>query len=266
MRPLRWAVCLGVLLLTAGGGGDEPKVAIRVLPALVDVEMARGEERTFQIALKNESEHKMAGVVTLRDFTLDRDGRPQLLAAGKDKRSLTKWAEFRPLRVAMAAGETARYTIAVAIPRDGVGERYGALIFASEPLAGGNGQRVTLETGTLFFIAVKGVGSGRPAAKVREVGAEGREIWVDVENTGAVHAKLNCEAAIIQGNRVVERVTLDGGTGTTLPGGVRRFRGKVSDRAPGGAVRIQATVRYDKKVLATGGGEATLAEIGEPQL
>ena len=101
---------------------------------------------------------------------------------------------------------------------------------------------------------------------MKAVGAKGRAIWLDVENTGAAHGKLTCEAAIIAGRRVLERVTLDGGTGTTLPGGVRRFRGKVSDRSPAGTVRVQATVRMGEKVLATGGGEVVLGELGEPEL
>jgi len=245
----------GVTLLLARAGLGET-VALSVSPPLVELSMAQGGDRSFDITITNDGDRPFRAQAQMADLVLNQAGDPVPRPAGSDKWSVAPWVTVDGKAIDLQPGEQKKVRCRLRVPRGQSGGRYGALLFAAqrESELASSGMRIETRTGPVLMITV--ARTERRKAEVADVkmsAAEGAEVLVTatLRNSGNAHFRALGEVMIRDSaKRVVGRLRLDGGTGTVLPDGVRNFTGRWDAKraAPG---RYQAEARFRAAGLVT---------------
>jgi hypothetical protein len=253
----RWSVLAaasGLSLLLAGVGLGET-VALSVSPPLIELSMAQGGDRSFDITLTNDGDRPFKAQAQMADLTLNQAGDPIPAPPGSGKWSVAPWVSVQDQEIEVQPGEQKRVRCRVRVPRGQSGGRYGALLFAAqrESELTASGMRIETRTGPVLMVTV--ARTERRRAEVTDVklaAGDGTDVMVTaaLRNTGNVHFRAVGEIMIRDSaKRVVGRLKLDGGTGTVLPDGVRDFTARWNSKRAG-AGRYQAEARFRGAGLA----------------
>lgn len=270
-RPTRALLVLAAAALGAGGAGQAEKMALSVSPPLIEMAVAQGGDRSLQVTLTNDGDKAFEARAEVVDLILDEEGNPVVKPAGTSRWSLARWVTLSNGQVSVLPGQQKTVRYRVRVPLGQSGGRYGAVLFTAErnvPLSG-SGMRFETRTGTVVMLTV--AHTERRKAEVsgfRVQRGEGGDLLFEItlRNTGNAHLRASGELLVrdATSNRVLRRVRLEGGTGTVLPEGTRRFSSRVSrSRIPPGAYRAQ--VRFSAPGLSAVAGqtEFDVREDGE---
>lgn len=239
-------------------------MALSVSPPLLEITVAQGGDRSFEVTLTNDGEQTVHAGVRVVDLALDRNGDPHPCAPGSDAWSLASWVTLSDHEIELAPAEQKAIRCRVRVPRGQSGGRYGAVLFTARQDAGLSKQGLRLETRTGPVLMLTIARTERRRASIGEVAVRARQegglaITAELRNTGNVHFRAGGLAIIRdQNGRVVARLKMDGGTGTILPGGVREFAATWQRAQPG---RYRADLRFTASGLPP---VSTQTEISVP--
>jgi len=258
----RWRLAVWVVsALAAAGAARAERVALSVSPPLVEMVVAQGGDRSFDVTLTNDGDKAFRTQGQVADMKLDAEGGVLVMSAGSGPWSLSPWVGLDGRQMELRPGEQRTLRCRIRVPRGQRGGRYGVVLFSVQREAelGGSGMRLETRTGTVLLVTV--ARTDRKSGEVEEIlvkPGEGGEVLLEamLRNTGNVHFRASAEVLIrAADNRVIDRAKLSGGTGTVLPDGVRLFRGRWRPRRaqPG---EYRAEVRFTGKGLAAVTGTA----------
>jgi hypothetical protein len=245
LKPAVWVACAALACTPIWG----ETIALSVSPPLIEESLAAGGDRTFRVTLTNDGDRTLRAKAEMADLVLNVSGEPVPREPGSDPWSLAPWVRVDPAEVELRPGERRQVQCRIRAPRGAAGGRYGALLFTADreaPLAG-SGLRFQTRTGVVFLVTI--ARTERRQAEVAALQARPAEGGVALEavvrNTGNAHFRAQGEAVVKDTrDRVLARVRLEGGTGTVLPGGERRFAGRwEATRAEPGRYRLQVRFR-----------------------
>lgn len=280
------ALGLSLALLACAAAASCDTIALSVSPPLVEMTLAQGGDRSFEVTLTNDGDKMFRATAQAVDLMLDRHGNPVPRPAGTDPWSVAPWVSLSEREIALGPGEQKTVRCRLRVPRGQAGGRYGAVLFTAQREAelGGSGMRLETRTGTLLMVTV--ARTERRSADVGEMqarsGEEGSVVFAaELKNTGNVHFRASGELIVREASgRIAARLKMEGGTGTVLPDGVREFaarwegqrarpgayRAEVRFRAPGlRSVRkeIEFTVPLANDLQAGASGDGSSVEPGE---
>ncbi len=277
---------LSLALLACAAAASCDTIALSVSPPLVEMTVAQGGDRSFQVTLTNDGDKMFRATAQVVDLILDRHGNPVPRPAGADPWSVASWVSLSKREIALGPGEQKTVRCRLRVPRGQAGGRYGAVLFTAQREAelGGSGMRLETRTGTLLMVTV--ARTERRSADIGEVqarsGEDGSAVFAaELKNTGNVHFRASGELIVREATgRIVWRTKMAGGTGTVLPDGLREFAARWDgQRAPPGACRaevrfrapglrsvrkeIEFTFPLVKDVQAGASGDSSTVEAGE---
>jgi len=215
--------CAFVFLLA----GEAYALSVTVSPLLVELDLPPGAVRTTTVEVRNTGDREANVAVSLSSFTLAPDGTVDLTARAEDE-PVPGWLTFRGERsFRLRPDEVRKIQLEVRPPRGTRGGMYAAVVFevTPHPLPA-RGQAVGIRSGTLVFLSIRRTADVRGTVGDLALKARGPEVTVEFENTGNVHWSGEGSVAIAnEEGRVIERLTLESGTGLVLPGSKRVFSG-----------------------------------------
>ncbi len=266
----RLAGFAAALLATASAGWAE-KIALSVSPPLVDMVVAPGGDRSFQVTLTNDGDTAFRARAQVVDLVLDPQGNPVLQPAGTSPWSLSRWVTLSDGNVAVGPGQQKTVRCRMRVPLGQTGGRYGAVLFAVQRPAemAGSGMRLETRTGTVLMLTVAHTERRKAEVsdfQVRRADDTGDVVFeVGLRNTGNAHLRATGEVLVRDAaNRIAARLKLEGGKGTVLPDGVRRFAARLSrPRLGPGTYRAEARFTAAGLRAVTGKREFAVDKSGE---
>lgn len=230
---------------------------IRVSPALVQLELERGQELALCVTAGNDGQRVLNATVFVGDLQLTPDGLPVICAAGSQPHSCVSWLTVDSTPLRLEPGQAKPVAVRVRVPAAARGGAYGVIGFRMPVDMGAtDGNQVSLGieglTGAVLMFTVKGPRSTRVVIKrvsaTRDPDGRAVAVAVEVENQGEAHLRCSGEMALTDSRgRVLGRVALEAGTGTVLPGGWRTLKARWEPRAavPPGTYRASARVKVE---------------------
>jgi len=223
----------GLLVLLAATAQTAP-IVLSVSPAIVSMEVQRGKTQEIDVTVGNLGDSDLEMHAAAMDLALTPTGAAMPVKASNSAHSCASWLSLTPESFVLAPGQTQVVQATLRPPMNARGGAYGVIAIRAktQARAGAGATRVEVvgTTGTVLMLTVKGpgrvrgsLGSGRARVTQR---ADGPQVAfsLEVRNQGDVH--LRCSGAVTvfsPAGRVVGRANLQAGTGTVLPGGVRRL-------------------------------------------
>lgn len=124
-------ITLTLLAISISTFGQEKKkekeekktTGVSVSPAHYHLTLKPGEEKTYELTIKNDTEFPKNFKVNTYDFDMNGKGKSDFIPAGEGKYSLSKWLNVSPSFVEMKAFEQRKVKFTVRIPDDQEGAR-----------------------------------------------------------------------------------------------------------------------------------------------
>ncbi len=202
-------------------------LSVTVSPLLVELDLPPGAVRTTTVEVRNTGEWEANITVNLSDFHLASDGTVEL-SSREESETPFAWLNIRgDTTFRLRPDEVRRIPLEVRPPRGTRGGLYAAVVFevTPHPLPA-RGQVIGIRSGTLVFLSIMRTSEMRGAVGEVNLEADGPAVEALFENAGNVHWSGEGRVVITnQEGRVIERLTLESGTGLVLPGGKRIFTG-----------------------------------------
>jgi hypothetical protein len=258
---LFWLVLLAPLVLCPT---VRAQFDVRLSPILMEIEVAPGATKTFQMFLSNESKTKG---VTIRaypgEMIQEKEGTYAILEEGKPEFSCSDWITIREPEFTIQPESTTIVTAEIKAPRDAFGGRYAAVIFELLPEEKTEGRRVASVTyhykmPTFLEVTVRRFGGVEKKLEIvdfkaeaitnpvlmRKVGKNAMAFMATVKNSGNMHVKAKGTLLIKtkEGKRK-RQIPLGTGRGIVLPGASLDFKSLVQKPEPGDYV-AHAMIRY----------------------
>lgn len=245
-RPLALA---GAILL-AGTAAHAAPIALRVAPAILELDLQRGQTHHFAVTVANEAHHPLLVEVHAADLELTPHGLPLIAPAGSRPQSCASWLSPDQHRFTLQPDDTRDINVTIAVPPAARGGAYGILALRVTPAGPLPREPLSLSvvgnTGTILMLTIRGPTRARASIPDARATPEADAVALSalVRNDGNIH--LRCAAnAVIFGpdNRVHGRIPLDAGSGLVLPAGTRQLAAHWTPRSlPPGEYRAQITV------------------------
>lgn len=227
-------------------------LGLQVAPAIIEEQMVRGQSQEFAITVTNCGDREITADVFPADLELSPEGLPLVRAAGSLPNSCARWLDVATRSLLLPPGQAQVVPIRIRVPLSARGGGYGVVaVRATMPDdADGNpiGMGVVGTTGTVMMLTVKGPATVRAEASelIVQSGGENGELQfaVDVRNTGNIHFRCSGQLVVYgPDGRVAFRMPLQAGTGTVLPGGLRRLTAQhTTARIAAGSYRAKASI------------------------
>jgi hypothetical protein len=238
---------------------------LAVSPLVVSRDVAVGEAFTIDVHVANLSSKTLKVRCRLADFSLDEDGEPVVLPQGKPSKSLDPWLVRGLERREWTLAPREQRMVTLAFRSTGsAASAYGACVFETvDGLEEESSLRV--ETGALLLLRRK---DQTPQTKIRSLilrrNEDVLEIDARVENPGRAHWSGEA-TALLRGSdqRVLARIPLDGGTGTVLPGGARKFFGSWRNSGSASVKSVELQFEADGRRFRTT-RPASLDDLSRP--
>jgi hypothetical protein len=259
---------------------------VRLSPILLELDIAPGGRKTFQVFLSNENPNKAVAIRAYPgEMIQEKSGTYAIYNEGKPEFSCSDWITIRQPEFTIAPESSAVVTAEIKAPRDVYGGRYAALVFEILPEAGADERRVAsvayhFKMPTFLEVTVRRFGGvvkkleivdfvAEPItnpAMLRKVGKNSMAFKATVKNEGNMHVKAKGTLLLKTGEgKRVRQVPLGTGRGIVLPGSKLDFKSILRKPDPGEYVAF-ATIRYGSPAPAlaevpfTVSAQATTAE------
>jgi hypothetical protein len=237
---------------------------VRLSPILMELEVAPGAKKTFQVFLSNESKTRAVSITAYPgEMVQEKEGTYAVFDGPKSEFSCSDWITVREPEFTIQPESTRVVTAEIKAPRDAFGGRYAALIFELLPEEKTEGRRVASVTyhykmPTFLEVTVRRFGGVEKKLEivdfraeaitdpvmVRKVGKNAMAFLATVKNQGNMHVKAKGTLLIKTGAGKRQRqVPLGSGRGIVLPGASLDFKSIVRKPEPGDYV-AHAMVRY----------------------
>ncbi|MDR5683539.1 MAG: hypothetical protein QN163_05880 [Armatimonadota bacterium] len=262
------AIC-ALFVLTAASRQVAAQSAIRftVMPADVEVSVPTGQTVVTGIVVQNDSAHALRFRAVLADLFLRRDGVADTLEDRRLPWSVVPFVRMAPAEFEIPASGRQFVRMAITLPRETRGGRYGAVVVSAPPVlqlpARPRPGAVVIATPRIaarLLISAAGTAEvgGRITAMVASPRSAGRgiDILVTFRNTGNVHVRVKGDVAVLDGGGEAAGVA-PLPEGVVLPGTVREFRLSVPASLRPGRYTVRATLDYGADVLLVGRQEFT---------
>lgn len=239
-----------IALLLAVTAAHATPIALRVSPAILELDLRRGQTHAFTVTVANEATHPLLIEVLPADLELTPDGLPVIAPPGSRPQSCAAWLTPDAARFTLEPRATRRVNVTLAVPPAARGGAYGILALRVTPAGPASRDPLSLSvvgnTGTILMLTIRGPALTRAALADAHAAVEPDAVTISalLRNDGNIH--LRCAgAAVIFGpdDRVAARLTLDAGTGLVLPGGTRRLSARWTPRSlPPGDYRADISI------------------------
>jgi len=184
--------------------------------------------RTFIITLYNQGDEEAVVKAYTRSLHLSPTGEPQPGDSEEGIFSCASWISFNPSHFTIEPQGKRKIAGVLKVPRGQRGGRYASILFETIPKEAKDGLRISTRLGIVVMVTIP-----RTCRKEGEIvsftygsGEEGVSFKAIFRNTGNVHLKATSSVVIMDtGGKVIDRVNLEGGTGTVLPLEEREFSG-----------------------------------------
>ncbi|NLG80113.1 MAG: hypothetical protein GX492_09915 [Firmicutes bacterium] len=236
--------CLALAATAAAGG-----IQIATEPQVIRKTILPGERTSFDMEVRNTGSVAVEVVPEVVDLAVDEAGYNVEVSPGSGYRwGVREIASISPKKLTLRPGEAKKVKVSLAAPKSLSGGRYGILFFAaSDPTATGQ-IRMVVRCGSLLFLTVPRTETY--SGQIREVrvvpasdtGGVLGTFEAVFANEGNVHFTAIGRLGLFKAGKVVADLLLEGGTGTILPGGARRYRAVLPADIPDGEYR--ATVAF----------------------
>lgn len=213
--------------------------SLSVSPYFLEFEVPGGGVRTFTITLYNEGDEAVEVKGYTRSLHLSLAGEPQPGESEKGVFSCAPWISLRPSHFTIQPKGKEKVAGVLKVPRGQKGGRYASILFETVPKEVKDGLTISARLGVVAMLSIP-----RTLRKKGEIVSlssspveQGMSFKAIFRNTGNVHLKATSTVVIMDSEgRVVDRVNLEGGTGTVLPSEEREFSGiwmRKSKMSPG---------------------------------
>jgi hypothetical protein len=228
----RRVIVTAILITIASAGGVSGGVMVSVTPPLLEISVPPGGRKVYQLTVKNMGDVKVSVRPEIMDLTLSVAGSAEPVAKGTSEWSCADWVSMNTSEFALEPGEGEQRDLTFEVPRGTNGGRYCVVIFETRPYeAKGGGPHISISTrtGTIIMETVSRTvpRSGEISdLRIRHATGDTMEIGAYFSNTSNIHVKIKPSCVIKSADgRIIDRVKLDAGTGTVLPGGKRQMAG-----------------------------------------
>jgi hypothetical protein len=238
---------------------------VRLSPILLELDLAPGAKKTFQVFLSNENPTEAVSIRAYPgEMIQEKAGTYAIYEEGKPEFSCSDWITIKEPNLTMAPGSTVVVNAEIKAPRDVYGGRYAALIFEVIPKeAAADERRVasvsySFKMPTFIEVTIRRFGGvvkkleivdfkAEPItnpAMLRKVGKNSMAFSATVKNEGNTHVKAKGTLLLKtkEGKRK-RQVPLGSGRGIVLPGASLDFKSILKKPEPGEYV-AHATIRY----------------------
>ena len=227
-RSIVLLASVGILFFTFGRSAQ----AITISPAVIDLEIERGQARDGVISLQNTGASAATYFISAQNFVSQGEEGQQEFVAGNQPTDLAAWIKPEVVSLSLKSNEVQALHYNIQVPADATpGGHYAALFFSTQPAAGTGAASVGLgtKTGALFLVRVPG--KIVESAEVKDFSTPSRlysslpaSFILRIQNLGNVH--LRPQGQIVIKNifgRAIEIVPLNPTEAAVLPNGVRRL-------------------------------------------
>jgi hypothetical protein len=230
VTPLVFALLYGYLLTST----CQAAFSLSVSPYLLEFEVPGGGVRTFTMTLYNEGNGPAEVKAYTRSLHLSLTGEPQPGDGMEGIFSCAPWISLRPSHFTIQPNGKEKVAGILEVPRGQRGGRYASILFETVPKEVKGGLRISTRLGVVVMMTIlrtlrkKGEIVNFSSSPVEE----GMSLKAIFCNTGNVHLKATSTVVIMDSEgKVVDRVNLQGGTGTVLPLEKREFSGRWTRRS-----------------------------------
>jgi hypothetical protein len=229
-----WGAVLVCLVCTLGKA--HCGVFLGVAPPIVELSIPAGKEHPIELKVYNQGDSPLEVKAYVVSIEVSLDGMPVPLQTRQGKWSCAEWIELDQQTFNLEPGGQTSVEAVLKVPMGTSGGRYAAIMFEAAPdLTAQGSLNVALGTrvGTIVMESVPHTltrGGEIDAVEVSKPDQDNVSFSTRFRNTGNVHLKARGSVVIkADDGRIVDRVPLEVGTGTVLPGAVRRFEGTWSN-------------------------------------
>jgi len=203
-------------------------VSLSVSPYLLELEVPGGGMRTFTLTLHNQGDEPAGLKVYTRSLHLSATGKAQPGETNEGIFSCAGWISLNPSEFTVEPGDKKKVTGILKVPRGQRGGRYACILFETVSKETKESIRISTRLGVVVMMTIP-----RTCKKEGEIVSfssnpveQGVSFNAIFRNTGNVHLKATSSIVIMDTEgKVVDRVNLQGGTGTVLPLEEREFSG-----------------------------------------
>jgi hypothetical protein len=235
-------------------------ISVSVLPPILDLSVPPGGRRELALTIKNLGSSRVDVQPAVMDVMLEPTGAALPVEPGKGAPSCAAWVSMDQSGFSLAPGQSAVHDVVFEVPRGVAGGRYCVIVFEAreaERSAPGPSLNISTRTGTIIMeTASRRSRRGGEIVDIKTGRNGDHEVGIVAlfKNTGEIHLKIrpSCLVRNREG-RVIDRLSVDAGTGTVLPGGIRQ----ISATWNNGRKMVPGSYRAEVAVDFTGGRRVT---------
>ncbi|MBN1352810.1 hypothetical protein JXJ21_25700 [candidate division KSB1 bacterium] len=219
--------CIIWLLLMTGGG--LASIKIQISPPIYEQEIRTGEERSFEIYLRNNSSNRITLIARIRSIQMDDFGNPQFIDAPYQPYSCQNWIDLNPRSIQIKPFEERVVAVSIRVPQDASGGNYAAVLFeidTDNDVSSGTSVGLTIRTGSMIMLSVKN--TIKLDAELLSFAAkhlsERTEFEITLQNNSNRHITPSGSIVIFADKkRVIDRIRIES-TSFILPFSNRKFK------------------------------------------
>lgn len=250
------------VLVIAGGQLQAQSIQFGITPGEIELVPGPGGTATGVLVVFNRSPQRVRFTVKIADMYIRPTGELNLLEPGSLDWSVAKFSRVTPAEFDLDHDQQLPVRIAVTVPPDARGGRYGAIVVSPTPaLQIGHGVQGTVsiiapKLTAKLLVPVRGTevvgGAIVNMLAAAKPGGKGADIKVVFRNSGNVHARTTGQVLILDpAGQQVGKIALPGAL--VLPSSVREFRlsWEAKTLQPG-TYTARAVIDYGADVLVSG--------------
>ena len=226
-------------------------LSISVSPPILELAQPPGTKKALMLTIRNSGDVRVMITPMIMDLKLSETGAALPVKRGSGARSCADWLAMDTSAFELAPDERAKREVTLSVPRGASGGAYCVVTFEAEPVSDGIGDShlsIATRTGTIVMET-----ASRRSARLGELvdakasrSADAVGIIAYFKNTGDIHVRIRPSCVIKDSNgRIVDRIEMDAGTGTVLPGGLRRISGTWQNKRKMIPARYVAEIAVD---------------------
>ena len=235
-------------------------ISISVLPPILDLSIPPGGREEFSLTVKNLGGTMIEVSPSVMDLVLGPTGAALPVGPGEGAPSCAAWVSMDESGFSLGPGESLVRDVVFDVPRGVAGGRYCVIVFeAREAQSDVPGPSLNISTRTGTIILETASRRSKRSGEIVEIKATRKEagevgVVAMFKNTGEIHLKIRPSCLIRSSEgRVIDRLKPDAGTGTVLPGGIRKIQGTWRNERK----MLPGTYRAEVSADFTGGRRVT---------
>jgi hypothetical protein len=233
--------------------GLHAALSVSVIPPILELSVPPGGTKVFSLTVKNVGDTRVMVTPSVMDLMLSPTGAALPVARGNGAPSCAGWVDMDRNEFALDPGEGLAREVALEVPRGVGGGAYCVIVFEAMPVekvSTQSGLDISTRTGTIVMETVsrRSLRLGEITdVKISKVGEDEIGVTAQFENKGDIHVQIRPSCVIKNSEgRVIDRITMDAGTGTVLPRGVRQITGTWANKRKmlPGSYSVQVSADY----------------------